>query len=973
MPFNFKDLEEKWQTKWENARVFESNPDPIREKFFITVAYPYPNSPQHVGHGRTFTLTDVYARYKRMRGFNVLFPMAFHYTGTPILAMAKRVAANDEELIQDFINIYNVPKEVVKTFTEPIKIASYFHHEIKRGMKEIGYSIDWRREFTTIEPQYNRFIEWQFKKLKNRGLITRGSHPVGWCPSCESPMGQHDTEGDVEPNIVAITLIEFKLEGPHDVSLPTGTLRPETLFGVTNLWIRPDIDYVHAKVNGKNWVISQECAKKLVMLNYKVEVKGKVSGKTFIGKYVRNPLTSKKLIIMPAAYLDPKNATGIVMSVPGHSPHDYIALEDLKKNPASLLEYNIKPIVLRNIEPISLISLNGYSEFPALDALRRLGALDQFDKRVEEATKEVYSQEFHRGKMKENTGKYAGLLVANARQKIEKDLFKEAKAFKMYELLNQPIYCRCGSEIVVKIFEDQWFINYGDKEWKKLAHACLDSMKITPEDLVLELNNVIDWLREKACARKHGLGTKLPWDQKWIVESLSDSVIYMSYYTISRIIREENVLSDKLSDEVLDYVFLGLGDPEIITKKQGFERTLLKRMRHEFLYFYPLDSRNSGRDLVPNHLAFFIFNHAAIFNPDLWPKLIVVNGSVLMKGKKMSKSFGNIIPLRQALKSYRADPLRLAVLASAELLQDADFSPTLAASIKNKLKSLYNFALEIIAKEKDANEKALKTIDKWMVSRLQQHIKNVTQAMEELRFRQAIQIALYLLDQDIQWYLKRTSQEKERKKMFYKILHQVLETKILFLAPFAPHLCEEIWHQMGKENFISTAKWPSFDESKIDEIILMGEERVKALEDDISKIMRVTHISPQKICLYFASKWKWNIYLKALELAQKTSLNMKRLMELLLADPNLRKRAKQVSAYAAKTVPNIKKSDPGLIRKHIKLGYLDEHQILGAVKDFYQKEFKAQIEMYNEDDEKIYDPKNRASLAEPYRPAIFIE
>ena len=85
MVVDWKEIQEKWKREWDQAGIFEADPDPSREKFFITVAYPYPNSPQHIGHGRTYTLTDVHARYLRMRGYNVLFPMAFHYTGTPIL------------------------------------------------------------------------------------------------------------------------------------------------------------------------------------------------------------------------------------------------------------------------------------------------------------------------------------------------------------------------------------------------------------------------------------------------------------------------------------------------------------------------------------------------------------------------------------------------------------------------------------------------------------------------------------------------------------------------------------------------------------------------------------------------------------------------------------------------------------------------------------------------------------------------
>jgi len=167
MEIDWNKIETKWKHKWNDAKHFEADPND-KEKKFITVAYPYPNSPQHIGHGRTYTLADVHARYYRMKGFNVLFPMGFHYTGTPILGMAKRVEAGDAEIIDGLKNIYHVPEDAIKTFVEPIKIADYFHKEIKAGMVEMGYSIDWRREFTTIDPVYQKFIEWQINILKEK-------------------------------------------------------------------------------------------------------------------------------------------------------------------------------------------------------------------------------------------------------------------------------------------------------------------------------------------------------------------------------------------------------------------------------------------------------------------------------------------------------------------------------------------------------------------------------------------------------------------------------------------------------------------------------------------------------------------------------------------------------------------------------------------------------------------------------------
>ena len=113
------------------------------------------------------------------------------------------------------------------------------------------------------------------------------------------------------------------------------------------------------------------------------------------------------------------------------------------------------------------------------------------------------------------------------------------------------------------------------------------------------------------------------------------------------------------------------------------------------MYFYPVDSRHSGRDLVPNHLTFFVLNHVAIFPKEHWPKEIVVNGSVLMDGKKMSKSMGNIIPLRDAVRKYGADPIRLSILISAELLQDADFNLETISSIKNRLESMHEECIKL--------------------------------------------------------------------------------------------------------------------------------------------------------------------------------------------------------------------------------------------------------------------------------------
>ncbi len=962
-------IEEKWQKRWENVRIFEANPDPSKPKFFITVAYPYPNSPQHIGHARTYTLADVYARYMRMKGYNVLLPMAFHYTGTPVLAMAKRLAENDQDLIDGFINVYRVPKEKLKDLMDPLKMARYFHEEIKEGMKRIGYSIDWRREFTTVDPQYNRFIEWQFYKLRERGFITRGSHPVGWCPRCGNPVGQHDTQGDVEPEIGEFTLIKFRHE---EWILPTATLRPETVFGVTNIWLNPKAKYVKAVVDREKWIISQESAEKLKYQNRKVTVLEIFEGKELIGKKAENPATNEEIYILPAEFVDPKNATGAVMSVPGHAPYDYVALENIKGETSKLTGYGLTADIIKSIRAISIIDVPGYSEIPAADVVKRMGIKEQTDPKLEDATKEVYRHEFHSGKMKSNTGKYAGLSVAEAKEKVKQDLIAEDKATTMYELLNRPVKCRCGTECIVKIFEDQWFIDYENPVWKTLAHKCLEKMRIFPEELRAEYEYVIDWLHEKACARKSGLGTKLPWDPEWIIESLSDSTIYMAYYTIVRHIKEQKIQPNQLTNEVFDYIFLGIGKAEEIAEKTKIDIAVLKEMRKEFLYFYPLDSRHSAHELIPNHLTFMIFNHTAIFPENLWPRQIVTNGHVTMEGAKMSKSFGNIIPLREGLATFGADPIRLSVLATAELLQDADFSPSVAKAMRDKLERLYRLVTQTFQKDagKMPKEEFLTTIDRWMLSRLQEHIKKATEAMEKLEVRKAIQTILFELDQDLQWYQKRKAAKNAKTS---HILKETLKAQILMLTPFAPHTCEELWETMDGKDFASLHPWPKPDGKKVDIKAEESESLIMNLLDDTRNIIKATKMTHKKVFYYTAAPWKWKVYINALEKSLKEKVEQSSLIKELLKDSDLKAMAKEVAAFTSKIIDEINQMPQERKQKLIAVGPINETQVLKEAERFLKDEINAEIIIYGEENKERHDPKNRAHLAKPLRPAIYME
>jgi len=604
MEIDWNVIDKKWQKQWLENNDHEADSN-NKEKKFITVAYPYPNSPQHIGHGRTYTIADVHSRYLRMKGFNVLFPMGFHYTGTPILGMAKRVEANDAELIEGFKTLYNVPEDKIKEFVEPVKIADYFHEEIKSGMIEMGYSIDWRREFTTIDPAYQKFIEWQFRNLKEKNRIVQGSHPVGWCPKDQNPVSQHDTLGDVEPDFTEYIIIKFDLDG---VKIPVATLRPETLFGVTNIWINPQVTYQKIKVNDEIWITSPECARKLGFLEKKIEVIEDISGSDFVGQSAKTPHSSDSIVILPASFVKSDNGTGIVMSVPAHAPFDYQALVDCKSGKNKSINSDLLSNI-QNIEPISMIKTEGLGNIPAKDIVEKMGISHQDDPKLEDATKEIYSKEFYEGILADNTKQFAGKKISEAKDEIKEWITKTGSTDILLELTNSPVKCRCGTECVVKLLSNQWFLDYSNKDWKDKAHICFEKMNILPNEIRPEFDQVLDWLRERACARQHGLGTKVPWDKEWLVESLADSVIYMAFYIISKYVNKKEINGNDLTDEFFDYIFYGEKDSGKIAKKINTTKEKLEEIRNEFVYFYPVDSRHSGRDLVPNHLTFFVLNY----------------------------------------------------------------------------------------------------------------------------------------------------------------------------------------------------------------------------------------------------------------------------------------------------------------------------------------------------------------------------
>lgn len=939
MDVNLPEIERKWQKRWEREKVFEPTLDKSREKAMMAVPYPYTSGPLHIGHGRTYTLSDVWLRWKRMNGFNALWPMGFHISGTPIGAVSKKIQEGDKatiDLYSDYVGQYvkddKEIKHIVEGFSNPQNVANFFSSVIIDDFKSIGVSVDWTRRFTTGDKDYNKFIEWQFYTLRDKGLVKRGSHPVQFCLNCQSAVGEDDIrDGDtLDTSIQEFTAIKFPF---RDGFLVASTLRPETIFGLTNVWINPDSVYVKIKTNDEVLYVSEEASKKLDH-QMKITVIGKLKGQELVWDSCTSPVEGRQVPILPASFVDPTGATGVVYSVPAHAPFDYIALRDLQQNDERA----------RGIQPISIIRIEGFGEFPAKEVCESLGIRSQGDReKLEEATKKIYKEEFYNGVLKDNCQRFSGTEISGIKDEMKSWLKSSHKSFVLFESETKNLVCRDGGSVVVKLLDDQWFIDYGNTEWKAKAEKCLKDMRIVPDHYRKLFEHTIGWLHERACARKKGLGTKLPWEPEWVIESLSDSTIYPAFYLVVRKIRENKIQPDSLKPVFFDYVFLGKGELKTVSRETGIREALISEMRDEFDYWYPVDERHTGVAHITNHLTFYIFNHVAIFPNQKWPKSITLNELVIREGAKMSKSKGNVIPLTDLSVKYSADLFRLYAISSADIDSVLDWSEKNVESVRKRLLKMFSICESV----KNARELEERDIDRWLLSRFNKALKDTDKMIDTYAMRDFCQRMFFDMINDFSYYMKRGEVNgKTAKDVFVNWLKA--------LSPVVPHACEEMWESIEQNGFVSLSKWPSFNERLIDIKAEMKEGLVNRVLGDIEEIKKIAKMEPKKAVVYVSQSWKYSCYAIV---ANGGGMNEA------MKDPSIRQRGKDAAPFIQSLLKRKFELQKDILSKD------EEIYALNEAKEFLENELGCSVAVEDGDN----GSHAKARLAEPGKPGILLE
>lgn len=867
------------------------------------------NGKLHLGHGFSASKAEFAAAYERMKGKKVLFPFAFHCTGMPIKASAdklkneiekygcppvvpteptasssptpgakhSKVAAKtgNVKLQWDIMRQLGIPEDEISKFADPLYWMEYFPPLARADLTDMGFHIDWRRSFVTTDknPFYDAFVRWQFNKLRSQNKIKFGKRHTIFSPLDGQPCLDHDRangEG-VEPKEFTVIKLQVK-EFPADVSkfdpirdqrvfLCAATLRPETMYGQTNCWVGPDIEYGAYRSSEAGDIIM--CTRKaarnmafqgLTNADGQFECLATFRGSDLIGLPLKAPYSQLDTVyVLPMFAVSADVGTGIVTSVPSNSPADYVALRELKEKGALRQKFNISDEMVMPFQPMPIIRSTAYGDYSAEVVVKQLNIKSQNDGvGLEKAKELVYKDDFYSGIL--IVGPHAGKGVQEAKTIIRDELIAAGLAFAYFEP-EKAVISRSGDECVVAL-TDQWYIDYGEPEWRKQAERCLEQMNCYSEEVRHQFKSTLDWMRQWACSRSFGLGSRLPWDPTYLIESLSDSTIYMAYYCVAHIlhqgsydgtVRPHGIKPEQMTDDVWEWIY---GSDSELTAKEvslssGIPIELLERMRREFRFWYPMDMRVSGKDLVPNHLTFSIYNHVAIFSEEFWPKGMRANGHLLLNSEKMSKSTGNFMTIRDAIEAFGADATRLALADAGDSVEDANFLVDTANMAILRLFNLIEFCEESLkvlpSMRQDDGTRVFP--DRVFAAEINRAIKTTEIAYGLTNFREALKCGFFELQNARDRYRDATVVHGSV-GMNAKLIRRFIEVQALLIAPICPHFSEHVWSTiLSHKETVQHALYPKAEPA--DEALLAASQYLQSVTHTLRTTMQA-EMRPKK-------------------------------------------------------------------------------------------------------------------------------
>ncbi|KAG2456152.1 SYLC protein, partial [Polypterus senegalus] len=515
----------------------------------------------------------------------------------------------------------------------------------------------------------------------------------------------------------------------RSIFMVAATLRPETMFGQTNCWVRPDMKYIAFETSsGEIFISTRRSARNMSYQGFTKEngvvpVVIELLGENILGCALHAPLTSYKTIYaLPMLTIKEDKGTGVVTSVPSDAPDDIAALRDLKKKQALREKYGIKDEMVLPFEPVPIIDIPGYGQLSAPQVCDELKIQSQNDKeKLAEAKEKVYLKGFYEG--------------------------GEALIYMEPE---KQVISRSADECVVALC-DQW--------------------------------------------------------------------------------------PDQMTKEVWDYVFFkNFPFPNTSIPKES-----LQQLRREFEYWYPVDVRASGKDLVPNHLTYYLYNHVAMWPNDSgkWPLSVRANGHLLLNSEKMSKSTGNFLTLSEAVDKFSADGMRLALADAGDTVEDANFVETMADAGILRLYTWIEWVKEMITSQDTLRSGPADSFnDRVFASEMNAGIIKTEQHYQKMMYKEALKTGFFEFQAAKDKY-----RELAINGMHRDLILRFIELQSLLLAPICPHVCEFTWSLLGKSGLLMRALWPVA--GPVDEILIRSSQYVMETAHDL-RLRLKNYMTPAK-------------------------------------------------------------------------------------------------------------------------------
>jgi len=778
---DFRALEERIQEFWTAHKIYEKSKARLEKKpkFYFLDGPPYASGAIHLGTAWNKIMKDSIVRYQAAKGLNVRRQPGWDCHGLPIeVKVEGKLGIKNKKEIEE-LGIDKFVGECKKWATEHIEIMG-------EQFKRLGVWMDWDAPYTTMRNEYMEAAWWTLKKANEKNLLTKDLRVVTWCPRCETALA--DAEIEYKDRSDPSIFVKFPIVGRENEFILIWTTTPWTLIANLAVMVHPEYEYVRAKTKEGVVILAKELAHVLKeKLDVDFEELEVLKGSELEGLKYENPLKAlvsppenAYSVVLTPDYVTLEEGTGCVHCAPGHGPEDFEVGA----------EYGIPPVC-----PVG-----------------------------------------ERGEFMENAGRYAGMTAKKDDKAIISDLDEKGVLMGSDSIVHRYGHCwRCKTPIIYRATE-QWFVKMSELKDRMLEG--IGKVEWVPEwagsarfkDWV---SNAKDW----TISRQRYWGIPLP---VWVCDKCDGIEVIGSKKELEE--KAGHEIHDLHKPEVDEVAFqCRCGGrmqrvPDVLdvwfdsgvatwasldypSQKDGFEK------------WYPADFITEGHDQTRGW--FYSMLGCGLLALDEVPyKRVLMHGFTLdEKGEKMSKSVGNVVLPEEVVEKHCAEVLRFYVLWSSKPWEDLRFNwdeVSVVHKMFNVLWNVYVFAttymsIDGFSKEKMGDEAAYRLEDKWMLSKLNSLIRDVTNAFEDLHIYRATRaLKVFILEDLSRWYITlvrpRIWVEKDdpEKLATYATLFEVLTKLSRIMVPITPHLSEEIYQNLeATAESVHLESWPQINEKSI--------------------------------------------------------------------------------------------------------------------------------------------------------------